>query len=985
MKGMEGRTKGKDQVSRFHTRQALSMLVVLSVLVSVFFIMLAQQYNLGQTHEKEILLKHFQERVAHLDNLLARVTEHVDGMRLVAEADLLQSRALKAWPQPLEFQDLAEVAGENRYHLDMFKSPIAQEMIGNLTGLGSLQDRGGDFNREIHMALVLNPMFRAVAGAIKNAAWIYYTSRNNFINIYPWVSSKDFKFSEELHTHEFYTLGLPENNPDRKRFWTKVYVDEYGKGLMTTCAAPVYDRDRFLGTVALDLTVDFLNTIVKKFSPKQGVMFLINDRDQLLAHPSLITSHDKRTKTLYETLPEDLRVSIVRLMKIPENDISHMGSFRIIRCRLHQAPWQVVYFEPVQSLGGSLLELIGVGPLAVLAMLLILVVIMLVITQKQFILPSKKFVNYIMARSQRIQTQMDYGIPQVWRPWFAAVENTFNENEKMTQELQRQNEYLEQRVKQRTAELEKEIEDRKQVQETLRKSEERFRDISYSMADWIWEVDRDGRFTFASETVKQILGYEPEELIGKTVFDIMPADEVKSIKEVYKKIVPVKKPIVDLETWNLSKEGKRVCLLTNGVPILDDGGELIGYRGVDKNITDNKIAEQEQRKLEAQLQRAEKMESIGILAGGVAHDLNNILSGIVSYPDLLLMHVPEGNPLRKPLETIKGTGIKAAAIVQDLLTLARRGFAAIDLVNLNQIITEYLNSPEHEKLKSFHPEVQVKTNLEKNLLNIMGSSIHMSKTIMNLVSNAAEAMTGGGQIIISTENRYIDKPLRGYDEVKEGDYVTLTVSDTGVGISPEDKERIFEPFYTKKIMGRSGTGLGMAVVWGVVKDHKGYIDIKSTESVGTAFILYFPATRNKIVQARHGFSIEDYMGNDEFILVVDDVREQTEIAAMILSKLGYKVAAVSSGEEAIEYIKRTKVDLLILDMIMEPGIDGLDAYKRILEINPNQKAIITSGFSETERVKEAQRLGAGKYVKKPYTLEMIGLAVKEEIEKGSSG
>jgi CheY-like chemotaxis protein len=371
------------------------------------------------------------------------------------------------------------------------------------------------------------------------------------------------------------------------------------------------------------------------------------------------------------------------------------------------------------------------------------------------------------------------------------------------------------------------------------------------------------------------------------------------------------------------------------------------------------------------------MESVGALAGGVAHDLNNILSGIVGYPDLLLLQLPEESPLRKPIKTIKETGLKAAAIVQDLLTLARRGVSISEILNLNNIITEYLNSPEYGKLKSSHQEFKFYLNLEENLFNIMGSPIHISKTIMNLVSNAVEAMPDGGEINISTENKYIDAPIRGYDEVKEGDYVVLTVSDTGVGISPEDKERIFEPFFTKKVMGRSGTGLGMAVVWGTIKDHNGYIDIESKEGKGTTFILYFPITREHMTKVRSQFSIDDYIGNGESILVVDDVKEQREIAMAMLTQMGYKVSAVSSGEEAVEYLSKEKVDLVLLDMIMDPHIDGLETYIRILDLYPEQKVILSSGFSETERVKEAQRLGAEKYIKKPYTIEKLITAVKE--------
>ena len=375
------------------------------------------------------------------------------------------------------------------------------------------------------------------------------------------------------------------------------------------------------------------------------------------------------------------------------------------------------------------------------------------------------------------------------------------------------------------------------------------------------------------------------------------------------------------------------------------------------------------------------MEAIGTLAGGVAHDLNNVLSGIVGYPELLLMDMPEDNPYREYILRIQNSGEKAAAIVQDLLTLARRGVVVTDVVNLDNIIREYLMSPEYERLKSHHPQVQVETNFETDMLNILGSPVHLSKTIMNLVSNAAEAMPHGGTIFISTENLYIDRPVRGYDNVEEGDYVTVVVADTGMGIPKKDIEMIFEPFYTKKVMGKSGTGLGMAVVWGTVKDHKGYIDVQSAEGKGTTFTLYFPVTRKEISGKEKALPMEEYIGKGKSILVVDDVEDQREIASRILNKLGYSVTSVSSGEEAVDYMKDNSADLLVLDMIMDPGIGGLETYKKILELHPGQKAIIASGFSETDHVKEAQRLGAGKYIKKPYTLKKIGLAIKEELEK----
>jgi CheY-like chemotaxis protein/two-component sensor histidine kinase len=329
---------------------------------------------------------------------------------------------------------------------------------------------------------------------------------------------------------------------------------------------------------------------------------------------------------------------------------------------------------------------------------------------------------------------------------------------------------------------------------------------------------------------------------------------------------------------------------------------------------------------------------------------------------------------------MQSSGHRAVAIVQDLLTVARGVATVREPLNLNDMVRDYLNSAEFQNLKQFHSTVTVKTTLDTNLLNIAGSHVHIRKVVMNLVSNASEAIDGNGHVAISTVNRYVDKPLRGYDNVRAGEYSVLVVADDGSGISSDDLDRIFEPFYTKKVMGRSGTGLGLAVVWNVMQDHEGYIDVKSTKH-GTTFELYFPITRREISGKELCRPIEDYKGAGEAILVVDDVATQREIACQMLVTLGYNPRAVSSGKEAVEYLIDHTVDLILLDMIMAPDIGGRETYERIIKIHPNQKAIIASGFAETDDVKKAQKLGAGRYLRKPFTLETIGLAVKEELKK----
>ncbi|MDA8137205.1 MAG: PAS domain S-box protein [Desulfobacteraceae bacterium] len=526
--------------------------------------------------------------------------------------------------------------------------------------------------------------------------------------------------------------------------------------------------------------------------------------------------------------------------------------------------------------------------------------------------------------------------------------------------------------------LAQEIEERKGITRALRESEEKYRTILETIEDAYFEVDMQGNLTFFNRALCQRLGFSEAELTGMSYRAYTDKQNAEKLYQVFNKVFTTGKSSlpVDLEVISKSKGIRTVSILTS--LICNNEGEAIGFQGLARDITEHKM-------MESRLRRAQKMEAVGTLAGGVAHDLNNTLSGVVSYPELLLMKMKDADPMRKPIAAIKKSGERAVAIVQDLLTLARRGVAVKEVTNLNTIITEYLQSTEFQTLQNFHPGVEVKTHLDPFLLNLSGSPVHLTKTVMNLVSNAAEAIKENGLITITTENKWVETKTVQEENMPSGDCVVFSIIDTGGGIAPGDIDKIFEPFFTKKVMGRSGTGLGMAVVWGTVQDHGGHIDVKSTAGQGTTFTIYFPATREALPAEEPTLSIDNFKGSGENVLIVDDVETQREIATAMLITLGYTPAAVKSGEEAVEYLKTRTVELVLLDMIMRPGIDGLETYKRILALHPGQKAIIASGFSETERVKEAQALGAGTYIRKPYSIERLGLAIRKELMKNQQG
>lgn len=520
---------------------------------------------------------------------------------------------------------------------------------------------------------------------------------------------------------------------------------------------------------------------------------------------------------------------------------------------------------------------------------------------------------------------------------------------------------LELKVKERTAEL----------SESERRFRQLFEHSSSGVA--VYESFEDGKdfvFRDINKAVETIEGVNRLKIIGRKVTEVFPGIVEFGLLDVFRQVwrtgQSARHPVSYYTDGRL--EGWR----ENAVYKLPSGEIVAVY----DDLTAQKQAEIERKAMETKLQRAQKMESIGLLAGGVAHDLNNILSGIVGYPELLLMQIPKDSELRKPIKAIHESGQRAVAVVADLLTVARGVACAKEPAGLNRLVTEYMDSPEHRKLKSLHPHIDCTTSLDPHLPNIHCSPVHVKKCIMNLVTNAMEAIDGPGRILISTRNQLVDEKMALKNGINPGEYALLMVSDTGKGISEKDIEHIFEPFYTKKVMGISGTGLGLAVVWSSAQDHGGTVQVESSAR-GTSFVLYFPVSEKEIKTTDKSVGIEGLKGSGETVLVVDDEPLQRDIASRMLKLLGYDPVCVDSGENAVAYLQENRIDMVFLDMMMDPGINGRLTYELIIRIHPDQKAIIASGFSESQDVQMALQQGARGFIQKPYSIEQLGKAIKE--------
>jgi len=500
------------------------------------------------------------------------------------------------------------------------------------------------------------------------------------------------------------------------------------------------------------------------------------------------------------------------------------------------------------------------------------------------------------------------------------------------------------------------------------KSEDRFRLILENIKDAYFETGLDGSISYCSPSVLEILGYHQDELIGKnTAILYNNANDRQALIESLQKNGSVR----DFDLSFKKKTGEILDVSITADFAYDNDGQPFELRGSIRDVT---IA----NRTKEQLQRSKKMEAIGLMAGGVAHDLNNILSGVIGYPELLLQTLPTDSDLRKPITAIHESGQRAATVVADLLTVARGAATIREVVNFNKLIQEYADSPECHNLRALYPAITIQSQLNAALATISCSPVHVKKCLMNLVLNAAEAIVDHGTIEVSTNNQSIDEASGLEHEIEVGDYVVLQIQDTGPGIPESDLSHIFEPFYTKKVMGRSGTGLGLAVVWNTMEDHKGKVLVESSET-GTCFQLYFPLSQEKgAFQSEKSKSVHHTHSN-EHILVVDDEPQLRDIASQLLQSFGYHVDSVSSGESALKFVHEKPVDLIVLDMLMEPGMNGRQTYEEIIKLYPGQKAIIVSGFSMSDDVKAAIRLGAAGFIKKPYSGVELSQMVKEAL------
>ena len=515
------------------------------------------------------------------------------------------------------------------------------------------------------------------------------------------------------------------------------------------------------------------------------------------------------------------------------------------------------------------------------------------------------------------------------------------------------------------------ITERKKAEEALRQSEEKYRTIIESIEDDYFETDLNGTITFVNKPCDWT-GRSREELIGMNYRQYTSPEMAAKANAAFKQIYQDGRParITDYQVFH--KNGG-LCYLEMSVSLIRDTlGNPVGFRGISRDVTDRLRMDEERKKLTEQLYQAQKMEAIGTLAGGIAHDFNNLLMGIQGYASIMLLEIDAAHPYYDQLKAIQTLVQSGASLTKQLLGFARAGRYEVVITDINDLTSKSVNLFGRTK-----KEISIYEKYADNLRSVEVDRGQIEQVLLNLFVNAWQAMPGGGHLYLETENVIFDKTSSDLYDLKPGTYVKIAITDTGLGMDEKTRQRIFDPFFTTKEMGR-GTGLGLASAYGIIKGHGGMITVYSEKGHGTTFHIYLPASAKQA----HADAIQEseLTGGRETILLVDDEEIITDVASRLLTELGYTILIANSGEKAIEIYtqKKDDIDLIILDMIM-PNLSGGETFDRLKSVNPNVRAILSSGYSIDGKAQAIMKKGVRVFLQKPYRLNDLAQKIREAL------
>jgi len=536
------------------------------------------------------------------------------------------------------------------------------------------------------------------------------------------------------------------------------------------------------------------------------------------------------------------------------------------------------------------------------------------------------------------------------------------------------NRMLNKMVRQRTEALQKEIEDRKQAERSIKEAEKKYRHLLENLPQKIFHKDANSIYVSCNENYAKDLNINPEQIVGTTDFNYYSKELAEKYINDDRRIIEsgksediVEKYIVGLsEYW----------VHTIKTPIKDNSGQVTGVLGIFRDITDIKKMEDEKAVLETQLQQAQKMEAIGVLAGGIAHDFNNLLGIILGNTELALDDIPEWNPARHNMEEVLKASFRAKNVIRQLLSFSRKSEIIKKPVAIGPIIKESLNLMR----SSLPTTIEIRKNISEDASTVLADPTQIHQIIVNLCTNAAHAMDKNGGILeVSLDNLILDeKSALQYTDINIGHFVCLSVTDTGCGISPELKERIFDPYFTTKDVGK-GSGMGLSVVHGIVKNHNGAIFVYSEPEKGSRFKILLPAIEEP--EETQQEKILTLPTGSEKILFIDDEQALVDMGKQMLERLGYVVTIQTNPLEALDIFRCQPgiFDLIITDMTM-PQMTGDKLTKEVLKIRSDMPIILCTGFSEKINQKNAIEIGIRKYIEKPLNSRELSMAIREVLK-----
>jgi PAS domain S-box-containing protein len=518
-------------------------------------------------------------------------------------------------------------------------------------------------------------------------------------------------------------------------------------------------------------------------------------------------------------------------------------------------------------------------------------------------------------------------------------------------------------------------------------SEERFRALVETTSDYVWEVDVEGRFTYCSPVCEMIYGYRPEELLGKRLFDVLlPSEDGARFEEFFNRSVRDIHGFYAVERRSLNKNGEEIYIESSATPIIneDEGRKITGFRGIDRDVTERKLIEKERALLVEQNRQSQKMEALGSLAGGIAHDLNNVLTPILGYAQICTFQVDPDHPIYEYLKLIQQSGEKAAALIRQILTFSRKQLLVLRPLDLNKLIIDFSKILR----RMIREDIELILDLDEDLGIVDADSGQMEQVLINLVVNARDAIEKDGQVVIRTRNEDMAKGelIDCEGRLVAGSYVVLTVKDNGMGIDETTLGNIFDPFYTTKEVDK-GTGMGLASVYGIVKQHAGHILVDTTPGKGSTFNIYLKRTRQQAVVPADREKAPGSKGGHETIFLVEDDVDVRTVTKAALEHFGYRVVTAADGNEAIRILSECngKVDLLITDIVM-PGLGGKALAESLLEKEPALPVIFISGYTSEVGVKEMVEFDeCHSFIQKPFQIIDLAQKIREMLDQCPNG